>query len=39
MQDQVQLVEVNLIFEQRIAVAGDLNKEFVFEVLGHLRVF
>jgi len=38
-QDQVELVEVNLVLEQGVAVATDLHKKFVFDKLGYLWVF
>jgi hypothetical protein len=38
-QDQVELVEVNLVLEQGVAVATDLHKKFVFDKLGNLWVF
>lgn len=38
-QDQVELVEVNLVLEQGVAVATDLHKKFVFDKLGDLWVF
>jgi hypothetical protein len=36
--DQVELVEVDLVFEQRVAVTRNFDVEFGFQVLGHFWV-
>ena len=38
MHDKTQLVEVDIILEQSLAMTRHLNEKLVFQVFGHFRV-